>query len=45
MYSKIDEWNNYILSDMLSLIEQYKDDIELPGLGFPNNWGTILRLN
>ena len=45
MYSKIDEWNNYILSDMLSLIEQYKDDIELPGLGFPNNWETILRLN
>lgn len=42
MYSDATEWNNYVVPEMQALIEEYSEDIELSGLGFPENWETIL---
>ena len=43
MYSDPTEWNNYILSEMEQLLAEFEPDISLSGLGFPQNWQTILH--
>ena len=43
MYSDPAEWNNYILSEMEQLLAEFEPDIYLSGLGFPQNWQTILH--
>lgn len=42
MYSDATEWNNYVVPEMQALIEEYSGDIELSGLGFPDNWESVL---
>ena len=37
------EWNNYSISNMKGLFEQYDEYIDLGCLGFPDNWEGILR--
>lgn len=44
MYSEKSEWNNYIIPEIKALVDEYSDDIELSGLGFPQDWDTILFL-
>lgn len=43
MYSNPVEWNNYVLSGIRSLIDEYTGDIELSGIGFPEEWENILH--
>ena len=42
MYSDKSEWNNYVVPEIKALIDEYSGDIELSGLGAPENWETIL---
>lgn len=43
MYSDPDEWVNYVLAELKALIDEYAEDVELCGLGFPENWEQVLR--
>lgn len=43
MYSDADEWNNYVLSEIEQLLMEFDQDISLAGLGFPQNWRTVLH--
>lgn len=45
MYSDVAEWNNYVIPEIRALIDEYSEDIELSGLGFPENWEDILLRN
>lgn len=36
------EWN-HIITNIQALFEQYKEDINISLLGFPENWEDILR--
>ena len=45
MYSDKKEWNNYVILEIKSLLDEYSDVIELSGLGFPENWENILERN
>lgn len=40
-----DEWNNYVLSEIEALLEEYSEYVKLPALGFPENWREILTIN
>ncbi|MEG1564633.1 MAG: Abi family protein [Bacteroides sp.] len=42
MYSDVDEWNNYVLPEIKALVDEYEGEIELSGLGFTENWASIL---
>lgn len=42
LYSNANEWNNYVVANLETLINEYQPDIELSGLGFPPNWKSIL---
>ena len=44
MYSKPDDWNNYVIPEMDALITEYSDVIKLSGLGLPNNWKQVLKI-
>lgn len=44
MHSSIDEWNDYILHEISSLIDEYSDAIALRDLGFPEEWKDILTV-
>ena len=35
------DWGNFV-TKLAALIEEYKDDIELYRLGFPENWQNLL---
>ncbi len=35
------DWLNFVI-ELDTLIEEYKDDIELYRLGFPDNWHDLL---
>lgn len=43
MYSDANEWNNYVLSEIEQLLMEFDQDISLAGLGFPQNWRTVLH--
>lgn len=42
MYSDKDEWNNYVMPEIRALIDEYSGEIELSGLGFPEEWENII---
>lgn len=44
MYSDKIEWNNYVITEIKALIDEYSEDVELSALGFPTNWEAILTL-
>lgn len=44
MYSKPEEWNEYVLPELERLFESYKDVVELSGLGFPDDWKDHLKI-
>lgn len=44
MFSDKTEWNNYIVPELSTLLEEYEDVILLKNIGFPENWDDILRL-
>lgn len=43
MYSDLDEWNHYVIPEISALLDEYLGDIELSGIGFPDNWESILK--
>mgnify|MGYP000931452954 CR=1 FL=1 len=43
LYLDHHKWENSIIADLDALIQQYKDDIELRYIGFPDNWLQILK--
>lgn len=42
LYSDVEEWQNYILPEIRSLLEEYWDVITLKSIGFPENWEEML---
>lgn len=38
MYSDSEEWNNYIISELTRLINEYNDVVALTDIGFPADW-------
>lgn len=44
LYAPAREWNNGLLLNLQSLIDQYKDRVDISRLGFPEDWLDILRL-
>ena len=39
-----DEWNNYIISNIAQIFEEYKDVVSPEDYGFPKNWEKTLTL-
>lgn len=37
------DWNNDFIAGLQSLVDQYKDDIDLGRIGFPQDWLKVLR--
>ncbi|WP_372997382.1 Abi family protein [Lutispora sp.] len=37
------EWNNYIVSNIKSLILEYEEDVNIKCIGFPEDWEKILK--
>ena len=44
LYPVAEEWQNFIVSTIKQIFEQYKDDIRIKSYGFPNNWEQLLHL-
>lgn len=44
LFSKKDEWNNYVLLTIESIFEQYSNVISLEGYGFRDDWMNTLRI-
>lgn len=42
MYTDKTEWNDYILPEMQSVIDEYKEYVSLSSIGFPENWREVL---
>ena len=42
MYSDRREWNNHIISEIESLLDEYTSFVNLSAIGFPVNWKSIL---
>lgn len=42
LYSDEKEWGSYIVPELRKLLEEYKPVVELEGLGFPEEWETLL---
>lgn len=42
MFSNKAEWQNYIVSEIRKLINEYHNSIDVKDLGFPEDWYTIL---
>ena len=42
MYTDKAEWNDYILPEMQSVIDEYKEYVSLSSIGFPENWREVL---
>ena len=38
------DWNNYVIPNIESIFEKYKDSVNPEGYGFPNNWTELLRI-
>ena len=45
MYSDANEWNNYVLIEIEQLLTEFEPEVSLSGLGFPEDWRTILRID
>ena len=43
MYSDKEEWNNYVLPEIKTLLAEYEGTISLERLGFPSDWYEILK--
>lgn len=43
LYLDQHKWENSIVAELDALIQQYKGDIELRYIGFPDNWLQILK--
>lgn len=43
MYSDKEEWNNYVLPEIKTLLAEYEGAISLERLGFPPDWYKILK--
>ena len=43
LYPSDEKWNNEFMPRIVSLFEEYKDDIDLYHLAFPKNWVSQLR--
>lgn len=39
-----DEWNNYIISNIAQIFEEYKDVVSPEDYGFPKDWEKTLTL-
>ena len=37
------DWNNDFVAGLQSLVDQYKDEIDLGRIGFPQDWQRVLR--
>lgn len=44
LYSTPTEWNNYVLSEIEALLEDYSEYVHLSALGFPPNWKELLNI-
>lgn len=44
LFSKKDEWNNYVLPAIDSIFEQYSEFISLDSYGFPHDWYSSLMI-
>ena len=44
MYSDKNEWNNYVLTEIEKLLNDYNGTVKLDKLGFPNNWHELLTI-
>ena len=40
-----EEWNNRVILDIKNVFEEFKTDININCIGFPNNWEEILKNN
>lgn len=43
LYPDVDRWNHEVLVNIMALIEEYRGDILLSHIGFPDNWEELLR--
>lgn len=43
MYADRDEWDNYILAEMQSIIDKYGAYVSLSSIGFSENWSEMLH--
>lgn len=43
MYADREEWDNYILAEMQSIIDKYGAYVSLSSIGFPENWSEMLH--
>lgn len=39
----IDEWNGYIIPNINSLFDDYREHIDIKSIGFPENWQDLLE--
>lgn len=44
LYSDVEEWNEYVVPQLRSLLDDYCGVIELKGLGFPSDWEKHLLI-
>lgn len=43
LYPEKDKWNANVLTELEAIIEEYRKDISLKHIGFPDNWVDLLR--
>jgi len=44
LYPSAEKWNNEVLPQLNALFEKHSDDIMLRHIGFPDDWGSKLRI-
>ena len=44
LYPDRDRWNNEVLTSISALIEEYRGDIALNHIGFPDTWEQLLTM-
>ena len=45
LYPDRDRWNNEILTAISAIIDEYRGDIMIDHIGFPENWELLLSIN
>lgn len=43
LYPYVEKWNGVFLKELLKLLEEYKDDISLSHMGFPDEWLELMK--
>jgi hypothetical protein len=43
LYPSAEKWNSEFMPEIEALFEEYKDDINLYHLAFPNDWAAQLK--